>query len=49
MRYLLNPKISAVVMTALYLIQAAAQFKAGDWRKGVYWLAASIMPGVLAF
>lgn len=48
-RWILNPKITAVVMTVLYVAQAAGQFYSGNWRLGVYWLAASVMPCVLAF
>lgn len=49
MKWLLNPKISSVVMFVLYVLQAVAQFYIGNWRIGVYWLLASGMPLLLAF
>jgi hypothetical protein len=39
----MNPKLFPTVMMALNWCAAAVYFSRGDWKKGVYWLSASVL------
>ena len=38
-----------LLLIVLDLAAAAVWFAAGDWRKGVYWLAAAVLTTVVTF
>lgn len=42
-------KVFVATLILLDLAAAASFFMAGDWRRGVYWLAAAVLSAVVTF
>lgn len=39
----MNPKALPVLLIVIYLAQSAISWSAGDWRRGMYWMAAAVI------
>lgn len=39
----MNPKVFPTILIVLNLCASAVYFTHGDWKKGLYWMAASVL------
>jgi hypothetical protein len=45
----MSPKFFPTLLIAINVCAAAVWFCQGDWRKGVYWLAAAVLNFVITY
>lgn len=46
---MLGPRLFPIILICLNLCASAAYFGAGDWKRGIYWIAAATLTATITF